>query len=91
MAAQSSLISARRLLRIQHYYYSFYYCCYLLSLSTWIQESLAECAPYPVRAPIANVTLSNNNIARGIALSVGSPEQHFAFLPQWYAVVFSHF
>ncbi|TGO74448.1 hypothetical protein BELL_0282g00100 [Botrytis elliptica] len=37
--------------------------------------------PIPIR--IGNVTLSTGETARGLDLSVGSPEQHFAFLPQW--------
>jgi hypothetical protein len=44
----------------------------------------AGCVPYPIAARIGNVTLSNGQTSRGIAYSVGSPQQEFAFLPQWY-------
>lgn len=43
----------------------------------------ADCVPYPIAAPITNVSLSNGHVARGVALSVGTPAQDFAFLPQW--------
>jgi hypothetical protein len=46
----------------------------------------ADCVPYPIAAKIGNVTLSNGQISRGIAYSVRSPEQEFAFLPQWYDI-----
>jgi hypothetical protein len=43
----------------------------------------ADCGPYPISIKIGNVTLSNQANARGLAVSVGSPQQDFAFLPQW--------
>ncbi|RYP50188.1 hypothetical protein DL768_004244 [Monosporascus sp. mg162] len=43
----------------------------------------AQCVPYPIAATIGNVSLSNGQLARGVALSVGEPPQDFAFLPQW--------
>lgn len=43
----------------------------------------ADCGPYPINIKIGNVTLSNKSNARGLAVSVGSPQQDFAFLPQW--------
>ncbi|KAH8909281.1 acid protease [Coniochaeta sp. PMI_546] len=43
----------------------------------------ADCGPYPINVKIGNVTLSNKQDARGLSVSVGSPEQNFAFLPQW--------
>ncbi|KIN05183.1 hypothetical protein OIDMADRAFT_101942 [Oidiodendron maius Zn] len=45
--------------------------------------AFADCVPYPIAAKIGNVTLSNGQTARGISYSVGTPEQDFAFLPQW--------
>jgi len=57
----------------------------LLACQTWTLAS-AECAPYPLSTKIRNVTLSNGQVSRGIALSVGTPEQDFAFLPQWYCI-----
>ncbi|KAE8348501.1 aspartic peptidase domain-containing protein [Aspergillus coremiiformis] len=45
-------------------------------------SAASDCAPYPVRLDLKNVTLGNTT-ARGVSLSVGSPEQSFAFLPQW--------
>jgi hypothetical protein len=43
----------------------------------------ADCVPSPIAAKIGNVSLSNSQVARGIAYSVGSPAQNFTFLPQW--------
>ncbi|KAK3686231.1 aspartic peptidase domain-containing protein [Podospora appendiculata] len=43
----------------------------------------AGCAPHPISVRIGNVTLPNQSNARGIGMAVGSPEQPFAFLPQW--------
>jgi hypothetical protein len=43
----------------------------------------ADCGPYPINIKIGNVSLSNKQDARGLSVSVGSPEQNFAFLPQW--------
>jgi len=43
----------------------------------------ADCAPYPISAPIKDVVLSNNQKVRGVAMAVGTPPQNFAFLPQW--------
>lgn len=50
--------------------------CYLSLVS-------ASCAPSPIPIRIGNVTLSNSETARGLDISVGSPAQPFAFLPQW--------
>ncbi|KIH93206.1 aspartic-type endopeptidase [Sporothrix brasiliensis 5110] len=46
-------------------------------------NSSTDCAPEPLAITIGNVTLSNNQVARGLRLSIGSPPQSFAFLPQW--------
>ncbi|ERS94881.1 hypothetical protein HMPREF1624_08779 [Sporothrix schenckii ATCC 58251] len=46
-------------------------------------NSSTNCAPEPLAITIGNVTLSNNQVARGLRLSIGSPPQSFAFLPQW--------
>ncbi|KAG8161317.1 hypothetical protein KVR01_009581 [Diaporthe batatas] len=50
-----------------------------------ITASLAadDCAPKPISVDVKDVTLSNNKTARGVALSVGSPKQNFAFMPMW--------
>ena len=42
-----------------------------------------DCAPEPLAVAIGNVTLSNNNVARGIEIAIGTPAQSFAFMPQW--------
>lgn len=49
----------------------------------WGQAS-AECLPEPIDVRIGNVTFEdyNNNVIRGLDISVGSPKQSFAFLPQ---------
>ncbi|EED14742.1 aspartic-type endopeptidase, putative [Talaromyces stipitatus ATCC 10500] len=54
------------------------------SLISQIRVSLASsnCAPYPISARLGNATLENTT-ARGVSLSIGSPPQSFAFLPQW--------
>ncbi|EEY20148.1 conserved hypothetical protein [Verticillium alfalfae VaMs.102] len=51
---------------------------------TMIDVVSTQCLPYPVAAKIGNVTLSNAQEARGVAVSIGTPEQEFAFLPQWH-------
>ena len=58
------------------------FCCpfHFLTLSNMVWE---KCVPYPIAAKIGNVSLSNGQFARGIPLSVGTPQQEFAFLPQW--------
>ncbi|KAJ8068501.1 hypothetical protein OCU04_004051 [Sclerotinia nivalis] len=43
----------------------------------------AACSVPPIPIRIGNVSLSTGETARGLDLSVGNPEQHFAFLPQW--------
>ncbi|KAK3898020.1 aspartic peptidase domain-containing protein [Staphylotrichum tortipilum] len=54
----------------------------LLSLFTF--SSAIDCAPPPIGVTLRNVTLSTRNTRRGIAASVGTPPQDFAFLPGWY-------
>lgn len=44
----------------------------------------ADCVPAPFRVAIENVTLDNRQTARGLSLTLGTPPQPFAFLPQWY-------
>jgi hypothetical protein len=48
-----------------------------------LSSNESHCVPYPIGIGIQNVTLGNN-VARGVSLSVGTPKQPFAFLPQWY-------
>ncbi|KAF9888039.1 hypothetical protein FE257_009303 [Aspergillus nanangensis] len=45
-------------------------------------HSSTDCAPHPVEVPLGDVKIGNTT-ARGVSLSVGEPEQPFAFLPQW--------
>ncbi|CAK7246400.1 MAG: hypothetical protein STHCBS139747_008030 [Sporothrix thermara] len=66
------------------------HCVVTAAAALWLATSaLADstsetaCAPAPVAITIGNVTLSNNQIARGLDISIGSPPQSFAFLPQW--------
>ncbi|KAE8141234.1 aspartic peptidase domain-containing protein [Aspergillus pseudotamarii] len=54
----------------------------LFSLQSVSLSAAGDCAPYPVSVNLNNVTLGNTT-ARGVSLSVGSPKQSFAFLPQW--------
>ncbi|KAM3153409.1 hypothetical protein ABEW05_006162 [Botrytis cinerea] len=54
---------------------------WLLIFSARLVSAACSVPPIPIR--IGNVTLSTGETARGLDLSVGSPEQHFAFLPQW--------
>ncbi|KAF7897927.1 uncharacterized protein EAF01_008893 [Botrytis porri] len=54
---------------------------WLLILHASLSSAACSVPPIPIR--IGNVTLSTGEIARGLDLSVGNPEQHFAFLPQW--------
>ncbi|KAG9254075.1 aspartic peptidase domain-containing protein [Emericellopsis atlantica] len=55
----------------------------LLFIALYTCPSFAECGPYPIGTRLGNVSLTNGQTARGVAYSVGSPEQEFAFLPQW--------
>src|SRR3569833_273274 len=48
----------------------------------------SSCVPSPVVVPVANVTLSNGKISRGLSLSIGTPPQQFAVIPQWYGTLF---
>ncbi|PGH11757.1 hypothetical protein AJ80_07018 [Polytolypa hystricis UAMH7299] len=57
--------------------YVFFACRCALS---W--ASSTACAPHPIALRVGNVTLGNVT-ARGIPISVGTPPQTFAFLPQW--------
>ncbi|KAB8291748.1 hypothetical protein EYC80_006543 [Monilinia laxa] len=54
--------------------------CVILSSATFVS---AACSVPPIPIRIGNVTLSTGETSRGLDLSVGNPEQHFAFLPQW--------
>ncbi|KAK1759830.1 acid protease [Echria macrotheca] len=51
--------------------------------STYGSSAAATCAPPPVPITIGNSTLSNNQVARGLQVSIGNPPQPFVFLPQW--------
>jgi hypothetical protein len=53
----------------------------MASMSITTAES--DCSPLPIVSPIREVTLSNGRTARGMALSIGTPEQELAFLPRW--------
>src|SRR4051812_10593992 len=56
----------------------------LVASKLWMASpASADCAPYPIAARLGNVTLSNRQTTRGIALAIGTPEQNFAFMPQW--------
>ncbi|KAJ9217645.1 hypothetical protein DTO166G4_827 [Paecilomyces variotii] len=55
---------------------------HVFSLHGTVSLARADCAPFPIAAKIGNVTLDNTT-ARGVSLSLGVPEQEFAFLPQW--------
>ncbi|PQE19414.1 Peptidase aspartic protein [Rutstroemia sp. NJR-2017a BBW] len=59
--------------------------CILLTFPLIITSASAssDCAPPPIPIRIGNVTLSNGHTARGLDISVGTPPQSFAFLPQW--------
>ena len=59
----------------------------------WLATSLAAavlvtreegCTPLPIPIRIGDITLSNNQVARGLELAVGTPPQTLAFMPQWY-------
>ncbi|KAM7195055.1 acid protease [Rhypophila sp. PSN 637] len=54
-----------------------------LALASSYGSAAATCAPSPVPIIIGNSTLSNNQVARGLQLSIGDPPQPFVFLPQW--------
>jgi hypothetical protein len=56
---------------------------FLVSLLLMVSSSGAECVPSPFSVRVGNVSLPNNQVARGLDISVGTPEQPFAFLPQW--------
>lgn len=53
----------------------------LLQIALVLADS--ACAPYPIAAEIGNVTLSNDKTAWGVELSVGTPKQTFALMPEW--------
>lgn len=45
----------------------------------------------PIVIPVTNVTLADNIVSRGAALSLGSPPQHLAFIANgWVVVVHVH-
>ncbi|KAH6616214.1 aspartic peptidase domain-containing protein [Chaetomium sp. MPI-SDFR-AT-0129] len=53
--------------------------CLLIAYS----KATTDCAPPPITVPVGNVTLSNQNLRRGVEVAVGSPPQPFAFMPGW--------
>ncbi|PGH17824.1 hypothetical protein AJ80_04647 [Polytolypa hystricis UAMH7299] len=55
----------------------------LILVSALIPLVSADCAPPPIPINIENVTLPNNEISRGLGMSVGNPPQKFSFLPAW--------
>ncbi|KAK3291752.1 aspartic peptidase domain-containing protein [Chaetomium fimeti] len=58
---------------------------WLVICSVFTCSKAARCAPPPIAVPFGNVTLSSNNIRRGVEVSVGTPPQQFAFMPAWSA------
>jgi hypothetical protein len=48
-----------------------------------VSSAGADCVPSPFSVRVGNVSLTNNQVARGLDISVGTPAQPFAFLPQW--------
>ncbi|RHZ48577.1 putative aspartic-type endopeptidase [Aspergillus thermomutatus] len=62
---------------------SFRLLSFLLFLLLMVSSSGADCVPSPFSVGVGNVSLTNNQVARGLEISVGTPAQPFAFLPQW--------
>jgi hypothetical protein len=54
----------------------------LLSLLPAVALSQVLCNFTPIALPIKNVDLPNAGVARGIAMSVGTPLKEYAFLPK---------
>ncbi|KAH1921514.1 hypothetical protein KXV48_006142 [Aspergillus fumigatus] len=55
----------------------------LLFLLLTVSSAGADCVPSPFSVRVGNVSLTNTQVARGLGISVGTPGQPFAFLPQW--------
>jgi hypothetical protein len=56
---------------------------FLLFLLLMVSSAGADCVASPFSVRVGNVSLTNSQVARGLAISVGTPAQPFAFLPQW--------
>ncbi|GIJ82106.1 hypothetical protein Asppvi_000609 [Aspergillus pseudoviridinutans] len=56
---------------------------FLLVLLLMVSSAGADCVPSPFSVRVGNVSLPNNQVARGLDIAVGVPAQPFAFLPQW--------
>lgn len=56
----------------------------LLEYAAFTLTKAQDCLPYPIPINIGNVSLSNQKMAWGIGLTVVTPEQNLAFMPQWY-------
>lgn len=57
----------------------------LVGIGCWITRAVAaaNCLPSPIPIKVGNVTLDNGQVAWGAEISVGTPPQNFAFMPQW--------
>ncbi|KAI3395352.1 hypothetical protein diail_1408 [Diaporthe ilicicola] len=58
---------------------------FLSAVSTMLHtaHSQSSCNTVPISLRVGNVTLANNQVARGVDLGIGTPSQSMAFLPQW--------
>lgn len=56
---------------------------FLLFCSLW-HTAAADCLPEPIDIRLGNITLPNydNKVIRGLDITLGTPAQQFAFLPQ---------
>lgn len=56
---------------------------FLLFCSLW-HTAAADCLPEPIDIRLGNITLPNynNKVIRGLDITLGTPPQQFAFLPQ---------
>lgn len=60
--------------------------CWAVSVTKVLGDSNCSQA---LSLDVTNVTLSNGQIARGVAMGVGTPSQSLAFLPLMYANLFT--
>jgi hypothetical protein len=54
----------------------------LLLISAGISSAQVLCNFQPIVLPITDVDFNNSGVARGIAMSVGTPPKEYAFLPK---------
>ncbi|KAK2740554.1 hypothetical protein FQN57_006058 [Myotisia sp. PD_48] len=52
-------------------------------LLSFFPTTWADCGQPPISIKLGNITVPNNQVVRGLDISVGTPHQSFAFLPQW--------